>query len=253
MMIQVIGQQRIHPALRRLDALTPLDAAARVALLHALGRTRCVERGQELLVERQDILHPFLIARGWAARVRVFPDGRRQILSFLLAGDLIGVAQHANPCAASTVIALTDIAVCTAPNALISTSLTEAYAIGAALDEAYLLAHIARLGRLTAHERICDLLLELLERLQLAGLADTNSYDLPLTQDKLADVLGLTAVHTNRMLQFSRREGELTLRSGHLVLADPVALAHKIGRTRTCTSNGAPLPPAAVGSTAISG
>lgn len=237
-MIHAIHRHQPQPALKRLEALTPLDGAARTALVNALARARFIEPGRELLVERQEITDPFLIVRGWAARVRVFPDGRRQILSFLLPGDLIGTGRHSKPCAVSAVVALTDIAVCAAPRASVSATLAEAYAIGSALEEAYLLAHIARLGRLTAHERICDLLLELLERLQLAGLADDCSFELPLTQEKLADVLGLTAVHTNRMLQLSRRENELTLKGGHLVLADPAGLAEKIGRTRTCVSLG---------------
>jgi CRP-like cAMP-binding protein len=239
-MIRAVNRQQTQPALRRLDALVPLDGAAKAALVGALARTRFIEPERELMVERQDITHPLLIARGWAARVRVFPDGRRQILSFLLPGDLVGNCQHSNPCALSTVIALTDVSVCLAPRASVSPTLAEAYAISDALEEAYLLAHIARLGRLTAHERICDLLLELLERLKLADLADNCSFELPLTQEKLADVLGLTAVHTNRMLQLSRRENELTLKGGHLVLADPDGLAEKIGRARTCVSSGIP-------------
>jgi CRP-like cAMP-binding protein len=236
-MMQAVNRQQTPPALRRLEALTSLDGPARTAVLGSLGRIRMIDAERELLVERQELAHPLLIARGWAARIRVFPDGRRQILSFLLPGDLIGHCLHRNPCAVSTVIALTDVSLCVAPRPSVSPTLREAYAISSALEEAYLLAHIARLGRLTAHERISDLLLELLERLQLSGLADQNSFEFPLTQDTLADVLGLTAVHTNRMLQLSRKENELTLRGHRLVLTDPAALAGRIGRVRTGVSS----------------
>lgn len=231
-MNQAVDWQQDWPALRRLSALAPLDAMASAAIVNELAHPRYIDADCELLSEGQTIVHPLLIARGWAARVRVFSDGRRQILSFLLPGDLIGLHDHGDPRATSAIVALTGIAVCAAPSASVSPTLAEAYAVSRALDEAYLLAHIARLGRLTAHERICDLLLELLERLQLAGLADACSFALPLTQEKLADMLGLTAVHTNRMLQLSRRESELTLKSGRLVLADPAGLAVKIGRIR---------------------
>jgi CRP-like cAMP-binding protein len=235
-MIRVVNRLEIPAALKRLGALAELDSSARAALVTATGRARLIERDQEILVEGQEISLPFLMMRGWAARVRVFPDGRRQILSFLLPGDMIGHCRQNRPCAVSTVIAFTDVAICVAPKATVSPTLAEAYAMSNALEEAYLLAQIARLGRLTAHERICDLLLELLERLQLSGLADETTFELPLTQEKLADMLGLTAVHINRMLQLARKEGELTLRGRQLVLTNPQALAEKIGRTRTRVS-----------------
>ncbi|WP_019831354.1 Crp/Fnr family transcriptional regulator [Sphingomonas sp. PR090111-T3T-6A] len=228
-MTRAVNRQHTPPALQRLDTLMPLDGPARAAVTGAIARVRLVEPDQELLSEGQAITHTLLIVDGWAARVRVFPDGRRQILSFLLPGDLIGHCRQDSPCSVSTVIALTEVAICVAPRPAISPALAEAYAISTALDEAYLLAHIARLGRLTAHERICDLLLELLDRFQLSGLADAWAFELPLTQEKLADVLGLTAVHINRMLQLLRKEGELTLKGRQLVLTDPRGLAEKIG------------------------
>jgi CRP-like cAMP-binding protein len=229
-MLHAIAMPIEHAALCRLNALAPLDDAAISAIRHAAARARSVPAEHELLVEGEEIAHPLLILRGWAARVRIFPSGRRQILSLLLPGDLIGHCGQSEPCAVSTVIALTDLAVAIAPRSSVSTALHEAYAISAAVEEAYLLAHIARLGRLSAHERICDLLLELLERLQLAGLADETGFDLPLTQEKLADMLGLTAVHVNRMLQLARKQGELSLKSGRLTLNAPAALADRIGR-----------------------
>lgn len=232
-MMHAVNRQQMPPALARLDALVALDGVAKTAVLNAVARARIAEPDHELMIEGQSILHPLLIVRGWAARVRVFPDGRRQILSLLLPGDLIGYCRHSRPCAISTVIALTEIAVSTAPRAATSSALAEAYAITGALEEAYLLAHIARVGRLTAHERISDLLLELLERLQLTGLADERSFELPLTQEKLADMLGLTAVHINRMLQLARKSGELSLKGRELTLHDPPVLAEVIGRLPT--------------------
>ena len=75
-------------------------------------------------------------------------------MSFYLPGDVIGRVHHAMSVASATVIALTECVLCTAPAAPAGSSLEQAYAIGEALDEAYLLGHIVQLGRLNAQERI---------------------------------------------------------------------------------------------------
>jgi CRP-like cAMP-binding protein len=67
--------------------------------------------------------------------------------------------------------------------------------------------HIVRLGRLTAYERVAHLVLDIRDRLALVGLAAPDSFPPPLTQETLADVLGLSSVHVNRMLQQLRRDG----------------------------------------------
>jgi CRP-like cAMP-binding protein len=84
---------------------------------------------------------------------------------------------------------------------------------------------------MTAQERICDLLLELIERMDLAGLVEGGSMAAPLTQETLADATGLTPVHVNRTLQLLRREGEIVWKGNTLLIADPVRLARSIGRT----------------------
>lgn len=218
---------------RRLNALAQLDEAATFAILNSVSSARHFGPHHQLLIEGHKIACPLLIIEGWAARVRVFADGRRQLLSLLLPGDLIGFCGHSRPRASSTVISLTDLTACIAPDPSVSPTLREAYSISSALEEAYLLAQIARLGRLSAHERICDLFLELHERLQLLGVADHDSFKFPLTQEKMADLLGLTSVHVNRMLQLARKAGELHLGAGRLTLNDPEMLAQKLGRPKT--------------------
>jgi CRP-like cAMP-binding protein len=99
---------------------------------------------------------------------------------------------------------------------------------------------VTRLGRLNAQERIGDLLLELNERLALAGLADPQGFAMPLTQEMLADALGLTPVHVNRMLQLARREGDIEWRPGRVTLTDVAALAQKVGRAPVRVSTSLP-------------
>lgn len=215
--------------IRRLDALVGLDDAAVAAIGEAARRMRRIAVRHELFSEGKPIGEPQLLLNGWAARVRLLPDGRRQILALLLPGDLIGHCYQPAPLAASSVVALTDLEMCPAPAVEDSPSLRNAYAVSHALDEAYLLAQITRLGRMSAYERLADLFLELLERLSLAGMTHGNGFHHPLTQELVADVTGLTSVHVNRVVKTMRQNGDTEWLTGHLKLSDPLVLADRIG------------------------
>jgi len=220
-------------AIQRLAALGPLDTAARNALERAVASAYLVRARSELLSEGEEISSPCLIVQGWAARTRMLSDGRRQFLNFLLPGDLVGLYQHDCALAVSAVVALTDVKLCRAPSGDTSPALEQVYAVSKAFEEAYLLSQITRLGRLNAHERICDVLLELLERLELAGQSQGGTFDFPLTQEMLGDAVGLTPVHVNRMVQQARREGWIEWRGRRIQIKDTAALADRLGRSPT--------------------
>lgn len=218
------------PVLVRFAELAAMDGEGIAALKVAQAQAVMLRARTELTTEGRPIPMPRLIVSGWAARVRILADGRRQFLSFLLPGDLIGMCRQPNPIAVSTVVALTELSVCTPPAPDRSPALANAYAISMALEEGYLLAQITRLGRFHAQERITDLLLELNERLTMNGMAYNGRFEVPLTQEMLGDALGLTSVHVNRMLQAARQQGDLTWRDRQVVLPDPEALARKLNR-----------------------
>lgn len=220
------------PALARLSRLAALDKAAESALAEAMARPQVFRPRRDLVVEGRDIAGPQLILSGWAARVRILLDGRRQFLNFLLPGDLVGLYHHQRPLAPTSIITLTEVATCAPPIWGTNPTLDEAYAVAQALDEAFLLAQIARLGRMNAMERIGDLMLELQERLGMSDLVQGRGFELPITQETLADALGLTAVHVNRMLQAARRAGDLIWSSRTITIPDPKMLARKVGRAQ---------------------
>lgn len=217
-------------AIRRLTALTPLADTDRALLETAADRAPTYPVRHTFQTIGRPVAEPLLLLQGWAARVRILPDGRRQFMSFYLPGDVIGSAHHARPIASATVVAITECVACPAPAAPAASGLAQAYAVGEALDEAYLLGHVVQLGRLNAQERIGDFLLEIYERLSLAGLTVGGSFEMPLTQEMLADALGLTPVHVNRMIQQARRDGDLMWKSGRVLLRDPERTARTIGR-----------------------
>lgn len=223
--------ERSVAAVTRLSALANLDDDACAALLGAAQLPRHAPARRDFRSEGREITETLLLLSGWAARTRILVDGRRQIISLVLPGDLIGYCDHDRPVALSTVTALTDVDFCVAPSAAASPALARAYAASRALDEKHLMAQVTRLGRLNAQERIADLFLELLDRLQLAGLAAHGRYQMPLTQEALADALGLTSVHVNRTLQALRREGAIDWKGRELVIPDPAALERKAGRS----------------------
>jgi CRP-like cAMP-binding protein len=96
--------------------------------------------------------------------------------------------------------------------------------------QARLVRHIVRLGRMSAYDRLADFFLELHERELRAGLADRRTLSMPLTQEALADHLGLSIVHVNRTLQQLRHDGLIDYEGGRVTLRDPDRLADIAGR-----------------------
>lgn len=213
----------------RLSRLAPLSPAELQTLKAAESDERRSPARRELVAEGDPIRQRRAVLSGWACRQRILPDGRRQILGFLLPGDLIGVCQHRNPIAATTILAVTELLTCPAPAAEPGGGLAEAYARSAAFDEHYLMAQITRVGRFNAYERLADWLLETRDRLAMIDLAGGDGFRLPLTQEFLADALGLTPVHVNRTLQAMRRDGLLASQGGMISFPDVARLERLVG------------------------
>jgi CRP-like cAMP-binding protein len=184
-----------------------------------------------LAVEGAPLHTPQLMVSGWACRARVLADGRRQILGLVLPGDVVGSQSGDRDVETSTTVALTPV--CTVDAVHVRAlqdadhgymPIREAVALARRQEEYFLTCQIVRLGRQTALERLGHLLLELEFRLAARGLAHEGRFALPLTQETLADVLGLSVVHINRTLQQMRRDGLLDLLKGWLTLKDKEGL-----------------------------
>jgi len=204
----------------RLRCLSRLSAAEIEALVRSAETCQHIAGGRDIWAEGHPIAAPQIVLSGWAYRTRIFHDGRRQILGFLLPGDIIGMCRQSLPLAQTTITAISPLQIFAAPPAAPGSSLAEAYAISDALDDTFNLRHITRLGRMTAYERLADWLLEIRHRLEFLGMVSGTSFPLPVTQEMLADTLGLTSVHVNRTLQTMRRDGLLELRGGKATLHD---------------------------------
>jgi CRP-like cAMP-binding protein len=189
-----------------------------------------------------------LLTSGWAARIRLLSDGRRQILRLLMPGDICSLPPSAWSPGGCAVQALTAARV--ADQALSAEMMDpespanarlRALVAGSAMGErAGLLSQLVRLGRLTAYERTAHLLLELMERATGAGLADGRTMLLPVRQEALADTLGLSTVHMNRTLKQLQRDGAISYRAGRYTLHDPQRLAERCSFQFESPLNGAP-------------
>jgi CRP-like cAMP-binding protein len=216
----------------RFDKLDSLNERERMLLRLIEGKAKHSHRANsKLLDEKAEIRRPHFIVSGWAARVRELKDGRRQIVSVLLPGDAIGLSNRTSPLSLTTVLALTPMRTVEAPEVAVAwrdrdrvPALSAVLDLAAAEEEFFMLAHIMRLGRQTAYERIAHWFMELEYRLSSRGLSTNGSFPLPLTQETIAHTVGLSVVHVNRTLQQMRKEARIELTRGRLSLLDKEAL-----------------------------
>lgn len=170
-----------------------------------------------------------LITSGWICEARLLPDGRRQIFSYLLPGDLI-CSRHAHRASPNILMALTrvetvEVSVARAVVSDASDSiLREGLAGSIARQEERSYDALLRVGKYTAVERVAHLLLEFQNRLMPVGLATEDSFWAPLTQEHLADTLGLSVIHVSRVLKQLRDSGILTMAFGVVTVIEPYAL-----------------------------
>ncbi|HYZ48970.1 MAG TPA: Crp/Fnr family transcriptional regulator [Sphingomonas sp.] len=176
-------------------------------------RQQVFEAGRYIVREGSSPDHSALILSGIAYRHKVTVDGARQIVAMHIAGDFVDLEGALLRVADHNVQALTRCEVALVPtNALRAlldahSNLAVAMWIDTLIDGSIFREWIVNVGRRDARARIAHLLCEFARRLEVAGLADPGGYQLPMTQEQLADATGLTAVHVNRTLKALERDG----------------------------------------------
>src|ERR1700691_5622250 len=169
----------------------------------------------------------YTLYSGWAFRFKTLPDGRRQILNFLLPGDLLGLQAAMFDAAQHGIEALTDVELCLLPRRKIWALFGEMP--GLAFDVAWLGAreeghvdeNLTSAGRRSATERVAALIVMLYKRAEALGLVVEDTFLFPLTQQHIADALGLSLVHTNKTLARLRKMGMFARTNGSLSLTNP--------------------------------
>ena len=205
---------------RKLNRFMPLGRDELAALAGLEARHRPVAAGTELIHEREAGQRAFILQQGWACCYKLLPDGGRQVIDFRLPGDFIGLRSVLLRTADHSSAAVTDLVVAEVPARRMLDTFHALPRLGAAIlwaasrDEAMVVEHLVGIGRRSALARTAHLLVELGLRLQLVGWATRSGYACPLNQYLLADALGLTAIHLNRVLRQLRERKLLTFRDG---------------------------------------
>ncbi|MER9676905.1 Crp/Fnr family transcriptional regulator [Mesorhizobium sp. M0208] len=176
----------------------------------------------------------FIVKSGWAILYQGLLDGERQIIDTPLRGDIVGFRGADGPRLAS-LAALTELAVYEISSkelveAILSDGrLGKKIAYSLARLNAILAEHLMNTGRRNAMRRTAHFLLELEERLSMVGLSAHGRYDCPLTQNELADILGMTTVHVNRTLRELRKADLVSFKSGHVEVINRKKLVETAG------------------------
>jgi CRP/FNR family transcriptional regulator len=168
-----------------------------------------------------------IICRGWASSSVALPDGRRQILSFLLPGDIISTLSLFNPVSGRLAESITEVTYRKYKRAELNASLLEHSALRESAiriwteDKTQTDQLALDLGRRTASERIARAILNLMDRLAKRGMVVNHTMEFPLRQHHMADAMGLTPVHVSKVLSEFRRNGLIEISDRSLTILDP--------------------------------
>ena len=190
-------------------------------------------RQNEVLI-RADCDHPFVyrMVEGWAGRVRSLPDGRDQCILIFMPGDLFAVKSMFVERHPDDVRAFSDSLI----ERLHHQELHRLYREDADIanrciwqvieEERRLHNWVVSLGQGSAEERMAMLMIDFQTRLEGSGMIPegTLQFHMPLTQQQLADHLGLTAIHVNRVLKAFRERQIVVVREGSVRILDFVNL-----------------------------
>ena len=189
-----------------------------------------VPAGEDIIRIGDDAPEVYTLYAGWAFRYKMLPDGRRQVLNFLLPGDLLGLQAAMFDAALYGIEALTDVQLCVLPRKKVWAVFGQMP--GLAFDVAWLGSrsesfvdeNLTSVGRRTAAERVAALIVTLYKRATVLGMVKDDTFAFPLTQQHIADALGLSLVHTNKTVAKLKRMGMFKQHNGTITLTNPRVL-----------------------------
>lgn len=203
----------LSPMLRKLRLWAHLDRAEEQALLSLPHHVITIERLEALVTDGDIVSHCCLILSGFCVRYKIVGDGGRQILSIHMVGDLVdlqnallGVADHGIQALTQCEIARIPIeAIRRLTNA--QPQIKDALWYDTLVDGSIHREWVANVGRRDGRTRVAHLLCEFALKLEAINPGDQLDYELPMTQEQLADATGLTSVHVNRVLMSLAQDG----------------------------------------------
>ena len=214
------------PLITKLGHGVQLRQADKKILTGLTAMVRTLGPRRDLVMQgRETSLLP-VILDGCACRSRLLENGKRQLTALYLPGDICEPFGALPRVMNSTLSTLTSCKVSFVSPAAFRAAAQASPLIDEALWWDLLVAisidqeRLVSLGRRSALERLAHLFCELHVRLQMIGRADSNRYELMITQTDISDLLGLTSVHVNRSIRSLKEAGLISLRGRHLTIHD---------------------------------
>ncbi|WP_319496347.1 Crp/Fnr family transcriptional regulator [uncultured Cohaesibacter sp.] len=211
------------PIALKLSACIGLSEHELEILGQLLKESREIRVGQDLVQQGETNQAAFILMSGWVCSYKIQADGTRQIVDFQIPGDFLGVRSVLFHTSDHNIEPITEVEVCEILIPRLLDTFAQHPRLAMALlwalsrDEAMVVEHLVNIGRRNPAERMAHFLLELGARLSLIGAGSKTGFTCPLTQPLLADALGLSAVHVNRVLRQLREVGMATFRDGQVV------------------------------------
>jgi CRP-like cAMP-binding protein len=215
--------ERMIAKFARRAKLDPSDREALASLPYQL--TRC-EAGSYIVREGSSTEHCVLIASGLAFRHKLTVEGARQIVSIHIPGDFVDLDGALLKVADHNIQSLTRCEMATIPiDAILGLlrthpSIAHAMWVDTLIDGSIFREWVMNVGRRDARQRLCHLFCEFALRLEVSGLGSKSGYELPMTQEQLADCTGLTPVHVNRTLNNLENEKLIRRHRRHVFIPD---------------------------------
>lgn len=216
--------------IEKLKRLGPLTAEEVSVLTAATSSPRKHTARKDLIREGDRPGPVFVVLEGWACRYKILPNGTRQVLAYLMPGDscdlhvgLLAEMDHSLQTITSALVARIERH---EMDAILQSHLGIANCmyVSQLIDEGTMRAWITSMGRRTSIERLAHLMCELYVRARNIGVSSEQELHLPLSQGMMADSLGMTPVHLNRVLRTLKAEGIMKLGRNSLTIVDPAKL-----------------------------
>jgi CRP-like cAMP-binding protein len=221
----------LMPLVKKLRSWAPLGVADTEALLQLPATIRRLKPGHHIVWDGDTPQNGCLLLRGFAYRHKIVREGKKQIFSLHMDGDLVDLQNALLGRADHNVETLTECEVALIPIETIRKIAFERPAIGMAMwyetlvEGSIFREWIANIGRRTARERIAHLFCEISVRLQAADLAKRDGFLVPMSQEWISDAVSLTSVHVNRVLKGLEADGLIHRSKRWLEIRDWDALA----------------------------
>lgn len=219
-------REGLGPLIRKLGQIFELTSSDKDLLAALPFMLREAGANQYLVREGSPTSECCVLVTGYACRHKVAANGGRQILSFHLPGDILDLQHLLLETADHNVQTITPATVAWIPKSALKRAAHESRRINDALwrdtliDASVFREWVLNVGRRDARSRTAHMLCEFAARREAAGLGSPEQFELPMTQEQIADAVGLTAVHVNRMLRVLEEDGAIVRERRHIRIVD---------------------------------